>query len=167
MEYQQVVTAVTNAVSTALTSDNKWQSAGTAVRGFFGSETAINEVKAQFIADAIIPALSAKHREILGVELVRKSSKEYNDLDDNGRKIWEKVNQAKKDARAIAHTMFSRVVKYAFPPEKKDSVPTPTKTKIIEAINDAIKKAQKDEAPDYDAVALIAALQSALAIASK
>jgi hypothetical protein len=162
--YETVCATVTNAVSTALTSDNKWQSAGNAVRDFFGSETAVNEVKAQFIADAVIPALSAKHQKAFGIDLVRKGSKEYNDLDDGGRKAWEIANKLKKDARAVAHTMFSRIVSYAFPAEKKDSVPTPTKTKLIELINDAIKKAQKDEAPDYDATALVTQLNLALAI---
>jgi hypothetical protein len=164
VSYETVCATVTNAVSTALTSDNKWQSAGNAVRDFFGSETAVNEVKAQFIADAVIPALPAKHQKSLSVELVRKGSKEYNDLDDNGRKLWETLNKAKKDARAVAHTMFSRVVSYAFPAEKKESVPTDTKTKLIELINDAIKKVQKDQAPDYDATALVTQLQVALSI---
>ena len=63
--------------------------------------------------------------------------------------------------------MFARVVSYAFPKDKKESAPTTTKTKIIELINDAIKKAQKDETPDYDATTLIAQLQGALATASK
>jgi hypothetical protein len=167
MEYQQVVTAVNTAVRQDINTVNKWQLAGHAVREFYGTETAINETKAQFIADAIIPAMDKKHAAALLKDNARKGSAEYNALDSAGRDAWEAINQAKKDARAIAHTMYARVVKYAFPSEKVESAPTPTKTKIIEAINDAIKKAQKDEAPDYDAVALIAALQSALAIASK
>lgn len=165
--YETMCASVTKAVDIALTSDNKWETAGTHVRAFFGTENAVKEIKAQFIADAIVPALGAKHQKALAVELVRKGSKEYNALDDNGRKLWENLNDAKKDARSIAHTMFSRVVGYAFPTEKKESVPTPTKTKIIELINDAIKKAQKDETPDYDATTLIAQLQASLAIISK
>jgi hypothetical protein len=63
--------------------------------------------------------------------------------------------------------MFNRVVGYAFPKDKKESAPTPTKTKIVELINDAIKKVQKDENPDYDAVTLIARLELALATIAK
>ena len=162
--YEVMCKDVTGAVSTELSGVNKWQTAGKSVVGFYGTETAMREVKAQFIADAIIPALPAKHQKALGVELVRKGSKEYNALDDNGRALWETLNKAKKDARAVADTMFSRVVSYAFPAEKKESVPTPTATKLVELINDAIKKAQKDEAPTYDVTSLVAHLTSALSI---
>lgn len=165
--YETVCATVTNAVSTALTSDNKWQSAGNAVRDFFGTETAITEVKAQFIADAIIPALPAKHQKALGVDLVRKGSKEYNELDDNGRKLWETLNQAKKDARSIAHTMFSRVVSYAFPTEKKESTPKTLETKLTELINDAVGKCEKAENPQFDVVKTIEILKAALALINK
>jgi hypothetical protein len=171
VSYESTVSDCTNAVRKDIDTVNKWQTAGKSVRAFFGTEAALLEVKAQFIADAILPAIP-KHQKALEVELVRKGSKEYNALDDKGRALWETLNKAKKDARATCDTYFSRIVKYAFPTEKADegkaeNVPTDTKTKIIEAINDAIKAAQKDQAPTYDAPTLIASLQSALAIASK
>ena len=166
--YTDVTKDVISAIKGTLSTDNKWESAGQTVRGFYGTESALTEVKAQFIADAIIPALNPIHAKAMAKELPRKGSADYVAfVGAHGVQAWEDANQAKKDARAIAHTMFSRVVSYAFPAEKKESTPTPTKTKLIELINDAIKKVQKDETPDYDATTLIAQLQLALATASK
>ena len=166
--YSAVTKAVIDAVKGDINAVNKWQTAGTTVREFYGTESALTEVKAQFIADAIIPAINPLHAKALAKELPRKGSADYVAfIGVHGKDLWEDVNQAKKDARSTAHTMFTRVVGYAFPAEKKESAPTTTKTKLIELINDAIKKAQKDETPDYDATTLIAQLQLALATASK
>ena len=60
MDYQVTVKSVIEAVKNELTGVNKWQTAGSNVREFYGSETALQEVKAQFIADAILPALDKK-----------------------------------------------------------------------------------------------------------
>ena len=166
--YSDVTKDVISAIKGELTTVNKWETAGQTVRGFFGTETALTEVKAQFIADAIIPALNPIHAKALAKELPRKGSADYVAfVGAHGVQAWDNANNAKKDARATAHTMFNRVVGYAFPKDKKESTPTTTKTKLIELINDAIKKAQKDETPDYDATTLIAQLQLALATASK
>jgi hypothetical protein len=166
--YTDVTKDVISAIKGTLSTDNKWETAGQTVRGFYGTESALTEVKAQFIADAIMPALNPTHAKAMAKELPRKGSADYVAfVGAHGAQMWEDMNQAKKDARATAHTMFSRVVSYAFPAEKKESAPTPTKTKIVELINDAIKKVQKDETPDYDATTLIAQLQLALATASK
>lgn len=169
MNYQAMTKAVTDAIKGEINTVNKWKTAGAQVCEFFGTETALNEVKAQFIADAIIPALKPAHQKALGMELARKGSKEYNALDDEQKDIWYAFNQAKKDARSTAHTMFSRVVSYAFPKEKTETETETksTKTKIVNLINDAIGKAEKDTAPDYDAVLLIQQLRAALATASK
>jgi hypothetical protein len=162
MEYQQVITAVNTAVRQDISTANKWQTAGHAVREFYGTETAVNEVKAQFIADAIIPAMDKKHAAALLKDNVRKGSAEYNALDSAGRDAWESANTAKKDARAIAHTMFSRVVKYAFPAEKVESAPRDLQTRIIEEVAALIKACQKAEAVPFDVQRTITALDSVL-----
>lgn len=169
MKYETLTKNVIDAVRNDINTVNKWQVAGASVREFYGTETALTEVKAQFIADAIIPALDKKHAAALAVELPRKGSKEYNALDAAGIEKWKVQYQAKKDARSTADTMFARVVKYAFPAEKVESETETktTKTKIVNLINDAIGKAEKDTAPDYDAVVLIQQLRAALATASK
>ena len=117
--YSQMTAAVVSTIKSTLTTDDKWLSVGQSVRDFFGTETALTEVKAQFLADAIIPALKPVHQKALALELCRKGSAEFNAFDAGQKDTWETANQAKKDARAIAHTMFTRVVRYAFPTEKK------------------------------------------------
>lgn len=168
MEYSQVTKAVTEAVRGDINTVNKWQTAGSAVREFYGTETAVNEVKAQFIADAIIPALDKKHAQALARELPRKGSADYVAFVANhGADLWETQNQAKKDARATAHTMFSRVVKYAFPAEKVESAPRDLKTRINEEVAALIKACQKAEAPAFDVAAVLAALEATLTAVNK
>ena len=164
MEYQTTVKAVIAAVSNELTGVNKWQTAGQAVREFYGSEAALTEVKAQFIADAIMPALDKKHIAALSLDIPRKGSKEYNEMSDANRAKWESANQAKKDARAVAHTMFARVVKYAFPTEKGETIPKTLETRLIDLIGDAIGKVEKAEDPEFDAVKVLTHLRAAMTV---
>ena len=129
--YQEAVKSTTAAVSGALSAEDKWFVAGLAVRAYFGTEAAIQEVKAQFTADAIIPAMKKKHAEALAVDLPRKGSKDYNALDASGVARWEAANQAKKDARATAATMFARIVKYAFPSESDPAAPRTLTLRVL------------------------------------
>lgn len=168
MEYQVMVNDVKSAVSTELTGVNKWQKAGGSVRAFWGTESAVNEAKAQFITDAIIPALDKKHQQALTRELPRKGSAEYVAFcGAHGADAWEAANQAKKDARAIAHTMYSRVLKYAFPAEKTDAAPRDLKTRLNEEIAALVKACQKAEGASFDVGATIAALNATLSIINK
>lgn len=166
--YTEVTKAVTEAVRGDINSVNKWQTAGQAVRGFYGTEAALNEVKAQFIADAILPAIDKRHVAALNKELPRKGSGEYVAfVGAHGADAWEIANQAKKDARATAHTMFARVAKYAFPAEKAEAAPRDLKTRLNEELAALVKACQKAEAPAFDVGATIAALNGALAIINK
>lgn len=166
--YSDAVTQTRNAVSKDRTSLNQWKKAGESNRAHFGSESAMREVKAQFIVDAIVPELDKKHQDALRRELPRKGSADYVAYCGSyGAQAWADANQAKKDARSTADTYFNRVVSYAFPAEPKPRTVTETKTKITELINDAIKRAQKDENPDYDVNTLVTQLQSALATITK
>ena len=167
MEYQVTVKSVIDAVKNELSGVNKWQTAGSNVREFFGTEAALLEVKAQFIADAIIPAMDKKWTQALALELPRKGSKEYNALDQSGVSRWEAANQAKKDARAISHTMFNRIMGYAFPREKAEGGTKTLKTRLIDMLSDAIGKIEKAEDPDFDPVQALAHLKAALAVIAK
>ena len=168
-EYSTVVTNCTNAVRQDINTVNKWQTAGTSVAAFFGTEAALTEIKAQFIADAILPAIDKRHAKALSIELPRKNGKEYAALSAGEKETWDAVNQAKKDARATCDTYFSRIVKYAFPKDKAESDTTPTslKTKIQETIADLVKKCEKAEGADFDLVATLAALQNVLTTVNK
>ena len=165
--YQATVTDCTNAVRQDINTVNKWETAGKSVRAFFGTETAMLEVKAQFIADAILPAIDKRHAKALSIELVRKNSKEFLAYDQGQRDTWEYNNQAKKDARATCDTYFSRIVKYAFPKEATTNEPTTLKTKIQEQIADLIKKCEKATDANFDLVATMTALNAVLTAVNK
>ena len=166
--YTEVTKSVTEAVRGDINTVNKWQIAGQTVRGFYGTEGALNEVKAQFIADAILPAIDKRHVAALNKELPRKGSSEYVAyVGAHGATAWDNANQAKKDARAVAHTMFSRVIKYAFPTEKTEAAPRDLKTRLNEEIAALVKACQKAEAASFDVGATIAALNNALSVINK
>ena len=114
-DYSLVVKAVQDAIKSDVTSEYKWVSCAKSVVSFFGTESAIEGVKAQFIADAILPAIDKRHAQALATELPRMGSKEYNELTDSQKTLWEDTNKAKKDARSTCSTYFNRVVRYAFP----------------------------------------------------
>jgi len=167
MEYQTTVKSVIEAVKNELSGVNKWQTAGANVREFYGSETALQEVKAQFTADAILPALDKRHAAALAIDLPRKGSKEYNALDQSGVTRWEDATKAKIAARATAATMFNRVVGYAFPKEKAVGETKTLKTRLVKTLSDAIGNIEKAENPDFDAVQALAHLRAAVAVIAK
>lgn len=167
--YSQLCAAVTETVQLSDKTENKWVTVGLKVREFFGSESAIEEVKAQFVTDAILPAIKQDLRLALERNLPRKGSKEFNALSSVEQKAWEVVNQGKKDARATLETYYKRVIKYAFPKNESESEQasaTTTQTKIADLITQAIKKVEKDESPTYDAIGLLASLRASLAFVS-
>lgn len=156
MNYSDMTKAVIDAIKGDINSTHKWKTAGAQVVQYFGTEEALRDGKAQFIADSILPAIEKKHSDALKVDLPRKGSKEYKALDASGVARWEAANRAKIDARSTADTYFARVVKYAFPAEKSESdTPESAKspeTKILEAINAQIGKMEKGESLNFDVV---------------
>ena len=169
VEYSKMVSDVQTAIKSDINSVNKWQNVGGEVKSFYGSELALNEVKAQFIADAIIPALDKKYSDALNKDLPRKGSKEYNELATSSGYAdkWASANQAKKDARAVAHTYFARIVSYAFPKEKVQAEPRTLKTRINEEVTALIKACEKAEGAEFDLLAVIAKFNEVLTAVNK
>jgi hypothetical protein len=165
--YTDVVKSVVIAVNADLGSANKWSIAGRDVAGFFSGADALEAVKAQFIADAIMPGLDKKHAAALAADLPRKGSKEFNELSDVNKSKWESANQAKKDARAIAHTMYSRIKSYAWPTEKAPSAPKSLETRLLEALADCAGKIEKAENPSFDPVAALKGIREAMTAIAK
>jgi hypothetical protein len=165
--YQAVVKSTIEAVRADTTTAGKWQNAGHDVAGFYDSAEALEAVKAQFIADAILPALDKKHSAALAIDLPRKGSKEFNELTDANKAKWDAANQAKKDARAIAHTYFARVVSYAWPKEKAPNTPKTLETRLLEALADCAGKIEKAENPSFDPVAALKGIREAMAVITK
>ena len=169
MKYETLVKNVIDAIKGEINTVNKWQVVGSGAREFFGSEAALLEIKAQFIADAVLPALDKKHATALAVELPRKGSKEYNALDAAGVEKWKVQYQAKKDARSTADTMFARVVKYAFPAEKVESAASEKSEETVdmERVVALIGRLEKAESRSYDLPKVLAALNLAKAEMAK
>ena len=151
-------------VKVALLNNDKAQTTltnmGNEVAEFFGSEKAIDEVKAQFCADAIIPVIPKRHAEALAVDLPKLNSKAYKEMlsvDASYSDKWEKANQAKKDARSTIATYYNRVKSYAFPKDKKD--------KVIKSFADKIKTLIEDggklKEADFDLVKVMGFLTQA------
>ena len=156
--YADLINLVKKALKKSDESESTLQTMGKEVLAFYGSESALNEVKAQFCADAILPILKPKHAEALGKDIPRKGSKEFNALDQSGLDLWESVNQAKKDARSTLGVYFKRVIKYAFPAEVEESEDKPEVsevTKDIELLNALIKRLEKAEGRPYDLAQVI------------
>ena len=150
-QYTEVINSVKSAIKIDGDTQNKWVKAGENVAEFYQSVKAVEEVKAQFIADAILPALDKKHAQALAVDLPRKGSKDFNEktaMDVSYSDKWELANQAKKDARSTCDTYFKRVLKYAFPPEKKES----SKKSFAEKITALIEEGGKIKECDFDLV---------------
>jgi len=165
--YSEVVKSVKEAVSNDVQSVTKWRDAGSATASFYGNRDALQGVKAQFIADSIMPALDRKHTQALNKETVRKGSKEYAAFDDGQRQAWEVLNQAKKDARAIAHTMYARLLSYAFPISKTEESGVPAATlesKLAADIAAWIKRLEKAESVTFDLPKVTANLKATLAL---
>lgn len=171
--YQQVIKAVGEAVALDQESGDKWEKAGPIVAKFYGSAQVLEEAKVQFIADAIAPKCKKKHADALKVDLPRKNGKEYLEkvkADPTYPAKWEDATQAKKDARSTYHTMYARVLKYAFPKPAEDTTANPPKTlktKLIDALSDCIGKIEKAENPDFDAVQALVHLRTAVAVIAK
>ena len=168
--YQDMATSVKSAVSGDLQTANRWEKAGQMVSEHYPNAKALEEQKAQFMADCIIPALDKKHGQALALDLPRKGSKEFNEkcsADSTYLAKWEIANQAKKDARAVCTTYFDRIVKYAFPTEKAESTPRTLKVKCNEEINKLIKAVEKSDDCPFDAVAFIKLANQLLTVVNK
>jgi hypothetical protein len=164
--YQDLIKNVKTALITKDKADTTLTNMGAEVAEFFGSEKAIDEVKAQFCADAILPIIKKHHAEALAKDLPKLNSKAYNELvskDASYSEKWEIANQAKKDARSTIATYYKRVKSYAFPAEKKDKVVKSFADKIKALIEEAGKMSEAN----FDLPSCVGYLNQALFVATK
>jgi hypothetical protein len=149
--YVEMISSVKSALKLGDKAETELQAMGLNVAEFFGSEKALEEVKPQFIADAIHSIVKPKHIQALAVDLPRMNSKAYKEscsADNSYPDKWEIANQAKKDARSTIETYYKRVVKFAFPAEKKES----PKKGFIDRITKLIEDGGKIKECDFDLV---------------
>ena len=165
-QYADVIKNVKLAIKSSNDSENKWVNAANDVKEFYQSAKALDEVKAQFCADAILPAIDPKHAQALAKDLPRKGSKEFNEniaKDVTYKDKWEQADKAKRDARATVGTQYNRIKNYAFPPEKKESV----KKGFVEKISALIVEGGKIKECDFDLVSVMQFLIQAEKVAKK
>lgn len=151
VNYQDMISAVKTALKLGDKAETELQNMGSYVAEFYGSEKALDEVKAQFMADAIHSIVKPHHVQALGVDLPRMNSKAYKEAcsaDNSYPAKWEKANKAKIDARATIQTYYKRVVKFAFPPEKKESA----KKRWEDKLTALIEEGGKIKECDFDLV---------------
>ena len=162
--YVVMIKEVKTAVKFAGDVENKWQNAGKEVLAYFGDVKALDECKAQFQADAILPAIDAKHARALAVDLPRKGSKEFVEMlakDASYQAKWDLANQAKKDARSTVSTMYARIKKYAFETESTTS----TKKTFVEKLSKLVEDCANLKDAPFDIVACMKFLVEAEKVA--
>jgi len=165
-QYVQMINTVKSGLLESDKALNKLESMGETVNGYYGTREVLEESKAQFIADAINPIVNKRHIEALAKDLPRKGSKEFIELikqDSGFESKWELANQAKKDARSTIATYYSRVLKYAFPAEKKESV----KKGFADKLKALIEDGGKLKEADFDLVKVMGFLNQALTTIEK
>lgn len=162
--------SVLAAVSGDIKLGNTWQQVGHDAREVYPSQLALENAKAFFLSSYIIPAMPDATK-ILAVVMPRKGSPEYLEKcakDATYKDQHRAADDAKKSVRAMAHTYFNRVLKYAFPSESNGpSAPRSLKTRIQEELAALKKACEKAEAPEFDVGKMIACLETGLAIVSK
>jgi len=162
--YLDLVNSVKSALKAVEQSETKLQTMGSDVLAFFQTEKAMDEVKAQFIADAILPVIKKHHAEALAKDLPRKGSKEYNEnlaKDASYSDKFEIANKAKKDARATLNTYYNRVKSYAFPKDKVES----SKKDFVAKLSKLIEEGGKIKECNFDLVATLQLMVQAEKIA--
>lgn len=161
--------SVLAAVSGDIKLGNTWQQVGHDAREVYTTQAALEEAKAFFLASYIIPAMPDATK-ILAVVMPRKGSPEYLEKcakDPVYKDQHRAADDAKKSIRAMAHTYFNRIVRYAFPTEKGPAEPRSLRTRIQEEVAALIKACEKAESAEFDVGKVIASFDDVLATVSK
>ena len=188
MNKLEVIKTISDAVSSAETTANKWRNAGLAVRDWYtGGFDAFKGEKQALIKELIVPALPKKQQADLLRELPRKGTEQAAQF---SAETLAQLQQDKIRARAYADAVFRSVMSYAFQAEleaekakakankeaeQKDadseseegSDSVTLKTRILTDISALIKKCQKSEGEDFDLTATVQALQAVINTVSK
>jgi hypothetical protein len=150
--YQSTVSATIDALKSTAQSENKLANAGANVRAFYGTPEAFLAVRKQFEADAIIPALDAKHRASLAVEIPRGEKSATADA----------AREAKKTARGFVASYFSKIKAHAFPTPKAEAEPREPSLAFVEDLIKLAKKGQKLEGAEFNLLKVMGFINGAL-----
>ena len=151
--YSALVSLTRATITADNTAQNKWLDCGNATRAFYVTEDALKESKKQFCADMIIPALDAKTKAHLDIDVKTTEA---------GTEAGDKARADKKTAIGKVNSYFSRIMKYAFPTEKEEVAPREPSLAFIEDLLKLAKKGQKLEAAEFNLVEAMRGLNIAL-----
>lgn len=155
---------VTDAIATESKAERKWLDVGSAVRAEYASETALNEVRAEFLDQVIYPAMGDEAMRIIRAEVPRKGSEAWRQNTPAVQQTYLNLIEAKKTVRGKGSVYFGRVVKYAFPSDE-ESTPAAKrdlKTRLNEELSALIKACQKSEGEVFDVGMVIGHLEATL-----
>ena len=150
--YQQVTTSTIEALRASNNAENKLQQAGEMVAAFYVTRENFREVKKQFEADAIIPALDKKYQGYLNLVIERGDKSEQAEVN----------RKNKATARGFVASYFSKIENHAFPKEKAEATPREPSLAFVEDLIKVAKKGQKLEAANFNLVKVMAHLNAAL-----
>ena len=150
--YKATVASTIDALQMSSLSENRLAVAGANVRAFYGTAEAFLAVRKQFEADAIVPALEAKHRAALAVEIPRGEKSATADA----------AREAKKTARGFVASYFSKIKAHAFPTPKAEAEPREPSLAFVEDLIKLDKKGQKLEGAEFNLIKVMGFLNSAL-----
>ena len=150
--YQATVASTIDALKMAGLSENRLANAGANVRAFYGTPEAFMAVRKQFEADAIVPALEAKHRTALAVDIPRGEKSATADA----------AREAKKTARGFVSSYFSKIKAHAFPTPKAEPEPREPSLAFVEDLIKLAKKGQKLEGAEFNLIKVMGFLNGAL-----
>jgi hypothetical protein len=171
--YESVVTTIKAAVKDAERGAGKLRTAGDMLASFYLTRDAVSAVKAQVVADCIVPAFSKDERDILAADIPRKV-KGVDDSHDDARKM-------RKAAQDKIAQYWARLLDYGFGKVEK-AKPGPqdragddegeeatasaksADVRLSDLLADALRIAQSAEDPTFDIVAFVAAIKSAQGI---
>jgi len=172
---QRIVSATLDAFATLDKAENKFVKLGEIVAAEYAGPDKFEAIKADYIAEAILPAMGTEAQKIMGADLLRKGTPAYLEkcaADPTYKDQHEKMSKAKINTRAAADKNFRRVRDYADrvwnPPKQDDGAtdgekganPTTTKqAKLLKKAVELLTALQKDEQPTYKHKDAIAAAQ--------
>jgi len=167
---QRIVSATLDAFATLDKAENKFVKLGEIVAAEYAGPDKFEAIKADYIAEAILPAMGAEAQKIMGAELLRKGTPAYLEkcaADPTYKEQHAAMSKAKIVTRATADKNYRRVRDYADrvwnpPVESEGEGANPTTTKQAKLLKKAVElltALQKDEQPTYKHKDAIAAAQ--------
>jgi hypothetical protein len=177
---EKVKKSSTEAIRSAIKTDNKWKAAGDDVGAEYVSAEAFTTIKNEYLDEVVYPAMGDEAVRIMRAVVPRSNSKEFKAAGETQQAAWAELGKAKISVRGMGSSYFARVRKYAFgETEADDETETEGETEaertlravINEGLAALIKKCQKADPAkikiDCDIGQVVAALEKVQGVLAK